>query len=88
MLNQEKPPTLFLRFTPLDLPLQTCSSGYGGHVGYNDPGEQPLGSSQPRVPTSAARTRHVIFKNKLTWNKVGAVLKKSLVPAELFGEVE
>lgn len=57
-------------------------------MGSNDPGEPPLGSAPPQLPPSAARTRPVIFKNKLTWNKVGAVLKKSLVPAELFGEVE
>lgn len=70
----------FLLFKPLDLPQQTCFSGYSGHVGSNDPGEQPLGSSQPQVPTSGARTRHVIFKNKLTWNKVGAVVKKKFGP--------
>lgn len=41
--------------------------------GYNDPSEQPLAPPRRQLHSDGAETRHVIFKNKLTWNKVGAV---------------
>lgn len=78
--TNKKNPKPFPFFKPLDLPLQTCFTGYNMHVGDKDPREPPFGAPQPQVRTNGARTRHVIFKNKPTWNKVGAVVEKKFGP--------